>query len=581
MIADRPLIIAYAILTVISALFLAMPGLALLFIVVTLGGAALAPTLWLYATVLIPAYLLRRAGAPRLAAVPIGIVSVALLAVIPAQIARPAVQKIIAGYVADDFRRALPTRPTSIEFVRRSNEYFRDGDNPLKHAICNEICQRLLLTRQVQSVATRTTASKGRSILVTYTIAEQKRCPVAFAEGRYALPSTIKANIAGICIVPNNGLVLENGVSIREEELERNSVPEFSLVSVKRARRLTVAEMRAGEEDPLLQMTEVSVGTAYTPFMIETYAGLLTTVKGVAVAKTDMTVNRYDLLGFMSDELGLIVVPRQERPRFNPSDRSPSEIIRKVEGPLSVDQEMVRSILAQPGDEPFGPEIVDAIGRWAWNYPTAKAGPAESAKSLLVEILLDPRVSRPDVISIVFSKSRSLIPLFAEQILARLTWPEAKSESNDNRAFALLISHQDDDVLEANHDQILNVLKAGLSQNRAPLLMAAGRFGRDGLPFLLKGLSSDDDQIFWDAIKAACGAQPALAPELSPILGALLLDKRRDAYRPSVIVAIASLNGTTAAEQAISLQPFDSQARLRSFLEHAVTDDGAIRCHDY
>jgi hypothetical protein len=581
MLADRPLIIAYAILTVVSTLFLAMPGLALPFIIFTLGAAALVPTLWLYATVLVPAYLLRRAGAPRLVAVPIGIVSVALLAVVPAQIGRPAANKIVADYVSTDFRRGLPTRPKSIEFVRRSNEYFRDGDNPLKHAVCDEICQRLLLTRQVQSVATRATASKGRSILVTYTIAEQERCPVAFAEGRYALPSTIRANIAGICIVPNIRLALENGVSIREEELERSSVPEFSLVSVKRARRLTVAEMRAGEEDPLLQTTEVSVGTAYTPFMIETYAGLLTTVRGVAITKADATVNRYDLLAFMSDELGLVIIPDQQLRRFNPFDRSPGEIIRKAEGPLSVDQKMVRSILAQPGDEPFGPEIVDAIGRWAWNYPTAKAGPAEPAKLLLAEILLDPRVSRPDVISVVFHNSRSLIPLFAEQILARLTWPEAKAGSNDNRAFALLLSHQDDEVMEANRERILNALKAGLSQNRAPLLIAAGRLGRDRLPFLLRGLSSDDDQIFSDAIKAACRAQATLAPELSPILDALLGDKRRDAYRSSVIVAIASLNGIASAEKAISRLPFDSQSRLRSFLGHAATDDSAVRCPDY
>ena len=95
MLADRPLIMAYAILTVISALSLAMPGLALLFIIVTLGGAALVPTLWLYATALVPAYMLRRAGAPRRFAVPIGIVSVALLAVVPAQIARPAAEKIV------------------------------------------------------------------------------------------------------------------------------------------------------------------------------------------------------------------------------------------------------------------------------------------------------------------------------------------------------------------------------------------------------------------------------------------------------------------------------------------------------
>ena len=579
MIVDRRLLVAYAVLTFWAMLFLALPGVAMLFAILTLGAALLVPSLWLYTTALIPAYALWCAGATKLVAVPIGIVSVALLVVVPGQIARPALQKMIADYTATDFRGDLPMRPASIEFVRRSTSYSSADDNPLKHAVCDEVCQRLLLTRQVQSVTTRAIVAKARSVVVTYTIVEQQRCPVAFAESRYVLPSTIRANIAGVCIVPKIGIALASGLSIRVEELKRNTIPAFSLVSIERARRVTVAMTRDGRQVPLRQMTEVSVGAAATPFMITTYAGLLTTVKGVAIAKTRTTTNRYDLLAFMSDELGLAVVPDNARGRF---DRSPADIIRKAESPLDVDQEMVRAILAKPGSEPFGPEVVDAIGRWAWKYPTDKAGPAETAKPLLAEILLDPRISPPnDVISVVFRNNRKLIPMFAEQMLARLTWPEAKSAGNGDRNFAMLISHQPDEQLALHRDLILNALRAGLSQNRSPLLIAAGRLGLEGLPFLLQGLDSHDDQIFRDAIRASCGAMPVLAPGLSPVLEALLSDKRRDTEKFNVIRAIASLSGIATAEQAISRQPSGRQEPLRAFLERAAYKDGVVRCPDH
>ena len=216
----------------------------------------------------------------------ISIAAACALAIIPAKLAAPQTERALRELTSGDFRKPLPRKPEHIELVRPSVSYAQKGDDPVEHAACDELCQRLLLTHQVATVTVSARVTHGEPILVTYSLATMTRCPTAFDIGTRVLPSTTYARVAGTCITPSRGLGMVDGISIRYEELARRSIPSFSLSSVKRARRLEVLQKRDRKDFPLPRTTEVAFRSATGPFMVFPYARVLTSVSGVGISKT-------------------------------------------------------------------------------------------------------------------------------------------------------------------------------------------------------------------------------------------------------------------------------------------------------
>lgn len=565
---DRRLLIVYAALTACALLFFVMPSLALLFGLFTLGAAFFIPSIWLYATAAAPGVLLHRLGLGPLPSVILGISPVLALALVPAMIAAPRADAVIAQRTSGDFERALPFRPPALEFLL-TPAWSRDGDDPIKQAVCDEICQRLLITGQVQAVSAVAPLGKSRYIAVTYSLARMQRCPVAFDRSTRVLPSVTAAKIDGLCIVADRNARLAEALTIRHDSVLRDSPSSFSLVSIKNLDRVEVWRKQEGAWDPLFRKTEITVGRATAPFMIFPYAGFLTTVSGTAVSKTEQTINA-GAYASMFEALGFSLIAETE---MSTPDAPLTVLIRRSERRLKADNAMVHAILAQPGDEPFEEDLQFVANDWSGPYWSGRAVPDEAAIELLEGLILDRRTKQYGK---VYAARPELVAQLADAMLTRLNWPAETPTDRQDSGFAILLAKQDDTFLAANSDKLLDTMGNNLTRNTSPLLTAAARLGRVGLPFVLAGLSSDDAQIRRDAARAACAARTDIATELSQAVRGML-GKHQD-LDGALILALASLQGVGAAQEAIAPLPANRQGHLTRMLDRAVADDGSIIC---
>ncbi|NEI71167.1 hypothetical protein GR212_16430 [Rhizobium lusitanum] len=315
----------YLLLAIFGGGMLLFPTLGAFLEVFTFGAAILLPILWLYATVALPAYAVwRMTRRTRLAGV-IGIASMIALATLPGQLADGELQRTLDGYLADDMRLDLQQKPTSIQFIVDSG-YDGYGLAPWERAPCKVVCQRLLLTGSVQSITVRRDQRLGSPTVVTYRVQQLSSCPEIFTSRTPVLPSTRKAIAENKCITPTNGEAMHDGVSVEEKEIERWSVPRFSLIGIDYVQRLRISKVEAGHETLLVQKTMVRAGKAMTPFWVYVYWGFMTSVKGVAVAQVDEVYNQYRLLDELAKIKGIDVDTRYcGDPR--PYDPSPTEIL--------------------------------------------------------------------------------------------------------------------------------------------------------------------------------------------------------------------------------------------------------------
>lgn len=570
MVATRPVLIGYAALSFWAALFALLPSLAMLFGILTLGLAYLVPSIWLYATAAMPGFMLWRAGAPGVLGAAVSIAAVAALALVPAKFAAQEAEQLVVDYTSGDFRKALPKKPQHIELVRDGTAFIRPGDDPIEHAVCDELCQRLLLTRQVTSVTVTARGMNGEPLVVGYALRAMDRCPTAFDIKARILPSATKARIEGLCIVPSRGIGMMSGLIIRHDELVRRFVPTFALVSAKHVVRLEVSERSNGAEVPLLRSTEVTVGQATAPLSVFPYAGLLTSVKGNAISKNERNVNPLPLLSLM-EELGFSL---GLKPTVRPGTPLQALILTS-ERPLQADRSMVATLLAQPGAGPFDYDLQLAAAGWTQQFWSGKAERDADDLTVFSALIRDRRVQRLGAGNPIWRGEPGLVALLADPILTRLTWPVTQPQYDADRPFAQLIARQDDAFLAEHQERLLTIVTGVLSRNTSPLLRAAAELGDKGLPPILAGMASTDVMVRIDAVEAACHARPDIAPRLLTAMRAMLDGQGvEDGY---LIVVVAVLDGVEAAKELIERQPEGKRKRLTQILARA-TVDGAPRC---
>lgn len=325
--SNRSIVIAYAWLSGLAFVSTAFPLLGSLLAIPTLGLALLAPTIWIYVTALIPAFLAWDVGR-RMIGLALGAGVTIGLAFLPHFKGEQIAEQNATSLRKDDLNAALPQRPQAVEFV--VSEGWRDRNGPdTQVAICDKVCQKLLLTGQVRTVTVRAGFREEPPLLVTYRVEPRSNCQ-KILEPYQILKSTAKAAAAGICLVASQGKVLTNGLSIRSELLERNTIPSFTLAEVAEAGRLTVSSVENGTETILFRQTRVYQRVASVPFAVAGYSSFLSTVRGMAILSNTRVDNPYGLLELLSSGLGYDIDPNPGPGRLHGSD--PDHILMSQEG---------------------------------------------------------------------------------------------------------------------------------------------------------------------------------------------------------------------------------------------------------
>lgn len=312
----------YLLLTVLGGGVLLFPTLGAFLDILTLGVAILFPVLWIYASAALPAYAIWKISGRIRFAMFLATLTIIALAIVPGQLANRELRQTLDNYMAQDVSRDVPKKPTSIQFV------VDRGYDENTH--CEEVCQRLLLAHLVQSVTIRKNIDEKRSVVATYRVKQLKSCPDIFPGGIRMLPSTRIAVAKGTCIISTAGEAMQDGIIIEDREIERWSIPRFSLVSIYSVQQLLISKVEAGHEVLLVKNTMVKAGTAATPFWLYVYWGFLTSVKGVAVGQVQKVYNQHRLLDVLVNVVGLDINTRYcGKPR--PYELGPDDILSSQE----------------------------------------------------------------------------------------------------------------------------------------------------------------------------------------------------------------------------------------------------------
>ena len=200
----------------------------------------------------------------------------------------------------------LPQSPRAMEFITNSHERYVEGASPLADAICDEVCQTLLISKQVDLITIRALRTGGHPpVTITYVYKEQSRCPTAIHDTFRILSTTIKAFAEGRCIIPQFGIEMAEGLIIEDKTLENTyGIPAKSLASIEKAKRLNIIWRKNFVDTPLLRQTEVRMRVTSSPFMVMPYGGIFTTVEGWAPSKNLTITNQYTLMDILSGRLG-------------------------------------------------------------------------------------------------------------------------------------------------------------------------------------------------------------------------------------------------------------------------------------
>jgi hypothetical protein len=165
------------------------------------GLEALEGSILLYALAAAPALLClvgkpRRWGLAACAAVLIPIV-----AVVPPLMSQRQSFRHAERLLADDINTGLAETPKSVEIVGDARKYL-GRPTPLKEAACEALCQRLLLSRQVDRVRVKPDNAPRAVNGMDYVLETRPNtCPDAFEEGVVLLPETKDAILSGTCFV--------------------------------------------------------------------------------------------------------------------------------------------------------------------------------------------------------------------------------------------------------------------------------------------------------------------------------------------------------------------------------------------
>ncbi|NVO17901.1 MAG: hypothetical protein HXX10_28100, partial [Rhodoplanes sp.] len=443
------------------------------------------------------------------------VAALAATALLPGFLADRLARHDAAGVSAGDVSGRLAVPPRAIEIDMRAS--FQGGpDEPLRRAPCDEICQALLLGREVDAVRIRAVDAGGQRVVqsIVYSYAERPACPPAFAEAKTALPVTQAAATRGRCIVAAIDGAWTPGVRLVVRE-ERNgwlsSVPWLHTAGT-----LTRWEIEALEGPGwrlVARATELRTGVLTVPLVV----------------------------GY-PNSYGLELRPGWERRERVFGATSAAAVLRAATGlrvtmpdpdPPEPARQTIDRILSSGGDAPLGPELMAVINA---HLDTLRGALSPEDVALLQRLLASKRIVDHFRIYLALERHPDVAAPVIGDILDKLAIPVDESKGHDHSHLAWIVVRAPIDSVKPYGERVLAV--AGMSDqwHLAPLLEIVGRLDADGSDLLARRLNAKSDTVRLAAAVGVCAADQPWAAGLVPTVEALIERNRGKSFRGDEVV---------------------------------------------
>jgi hypothetical protein len=272
----------YVGLSVWSGLAYLFPTLFTIFSFFTLGLSSLIPTIWLYATLLLPVLLIR-SNTPLSTLLKVASVILAIVVSYkPGQIQNAAIDREIEQLTKGDFITTASRKHKHILLVENYVHFEDRNDNSFSNAKCDKFCQRYLLNGDIATVTVHATDqyNKSKQATATYGFEKRERCPNIWNSTDDAIVDVALKVLDGFCVVHLPEAVFTEGLIVEKQHVSLDEHIFVQGINTSWAVRLFVSERVGNLNKPLAQVTSIQYTKANGILTISTYGSLFSTVSG-------------------------------------------------------------------------------------------------------------------------------------------------------------------------------------------------------------------------------------------------------------------------------------------------------------
>jgi hypothetical protein len=197
-----------------------------------------------------------------------------IVAIVPPLMSERASFRRAEQLLSGDINTPLSQTPNSVELVREARHYL-GRRTLLNDAPCEELCQRLLLSRQVEFVRVKPEHAARAVHGMDYVLERRPNpCPDAFEDGVALLPETRDAIVSGTCFVAQepgpSAASMAARIEIRKRSLPgpQNLIEDVSRVSVRGLQSLEISVAEPSGWSLKLKKTQVTFSHWRMPLVI-------------------------------------------------------------------------------------------------------------------------------------------------------------------------------------------------------------------------------------------------------------------------------------------------------------------------
>jgi len=517
-------------LTFLAAFFVlsnVFPALFLFALFVTAGLAwplVFLNTILLYLLAASPALLCMRTKPYRWGIATGAAVLIPIVALVPPLISQRLTFRHAERLLTDDINTGIPDTPKSIELVGEARRYLGRRE-PLSDAPCEALCQRLLLSRQVDLVRVKPDDAARAVNGLDYVLEPRATCPDAFAETAVLLPETRDAVISGTCFVAQEPgpAPMAARIEIRKTNFPtpQNLLQDLSGMA-DAVRALQVLKISVAEPDGWslkLKKTEVTFSHWMMPLILA-----VGECNGECLGRPVFGSVVSTLNGFDPDELALQTLRIRE---LDPANRlSPAARVMAM-------LDRTGSFFAL-GEKRIVIEWLNSVSCKA----QACAPVAGADEAVLQRLLGDPRTTYFFVQEI--SHNPGFVTANFDVLLDRMVAYGANSPFSN--AVGATVARLDIEKLRARRDRIIPLIRDNDWKLPQGIGIVSGRLGVDTADLISERLARPASAE--TAAMAACMADATIGEQLVPALLAYLraADGRNDHVDHAsrdVIIALA------------------------------------------
>lgn len=428
-------------------------------------------------------------------------VLIPIVAVVPPMISERQSFAHAEQILNDDINAGLSETPKSIELIGDARKYFGRrtllGDAP-----CEELCQRLLLSRQVDLVRVKPDDAARAVHGMDYVLEKRpKLCPDAFEDGVAMLQETRDAIVSGTCFVaqePGPGAAsIAARVEIRKRRIQapQDLVADLSRVAVTGLQTLKISVAEPGGWSLTLKKTEVTFSHWAMPLFLapaECINGDICSHRPV-FGSVVHTLNGFEPNALALRTLGIKQLDASRR--LSPAAR-------------------VMAMLDRTGSY-FASAEKGLVTAWVKSV-SCETAPCEPVKgedeAVLQRLLTDPRTSY--FLGQILSHEPRFVTANLDSVLGEMTRSGANGPFSS--AVGATVARLDIEKLRARRDRIMPLIRDNDWKSARGIGILAGRLGVDTSDLISERLGRRESAA--TAAAAACMADVTVGQKLVPAL---------------------------------------------------------------